>query len=69
MTLESQLGVGAPQTAYLYDNENRLKKIINPDGSFSTYTYSGDGLRRSRQETTGTTHTQVWDGNNYLGEL
>jgi YD repeat-containing protein len=69
MTLESQLGVGAPQTAYLYDNENRLKKVTNPDGAFSTYTYDGTGLRRTRQQPTGGVHTQIWDGTNYLNGM
>jgi YD repeat-containing protein len=37
-------------TGYVYDPENRLKKQTEPDGSVTTMTYDGDGLRRSKAE-------------------
>ena len=56
-------------TAYQYDNENRLTSIRFPDGTRSTYTYAGDGLRRTAFEAGGTLTTMVWDGDDYLGEV
>lgn len=53
---------------YVYDQENRLIKQIASDGSNATYAYSGDGLRRSRQESDGVIHTQIWVDGDYLGE-
>jgi len=35
----------------------------------STYTYSGDGLRRTKQEPGQPLRTMVWDGSDYLGEV
>ena len=51
-----------------YDDENRMTKITHPDGTFSTYTYSGDGLRRTIHEPGGSVRTMVWDGSDYLME-
>lgn len=55
-------------TSYRYDNENRLLNIQFPGGTFSTYTYSGDGLRRSAFEAGGSPASFIWDGVDYLGE-
>jgi YD repeat-containing protein len=66
MTLENQAGA---QTGYVYDGENRNVKVTYPDGTLSTYTYSGDGLRRTRQEPGKPVSTMVWDGSDYLGEI
>ena len=56
-------------TGYVYDPENRLKKVTNPDSSLWTFTYSGTGLRRTRQKPGGTVGTMIWDGSDYLGEI
>ena len=37
-------------------------------GSLSTYSYDGDGLRRSAHEPGGALTTFVWDGDDYLLE-
>ena len=47
LTLEVQ---GSAQTGYVYDGENRLLKLTNPDGTVISNTYSGDGLRRTTQQ-------------------
>jgi YD repeat-containing protein len=50
----------------VYDKENRL--IVHHDlvsGDRVTYTYSGDGLKRSEITSSGRT-TLVWDGSEYL---
>jgi YD repeat-containing protein len=55
--------LGGVQTGYVFEKENRLTKVTHSDGSISSYTYSGDGLRRTRQEPTDSApHTIVWDG-------
>jgi YD repeat-containing protein len=47
-----------------YDKENRL--TLHQQGStLTTFTYSGNGLKRSETDSTGTT-TMVWDGDEYL---
>ncbi|MBL8068451.1 MAG: hypothetical protein JNM28_08375 [Armatimonadetes bacterium] len=47
-----------------YDKENRL--VLDLDsGARTTYTYSGDGLKRSEATGSGVT-TMVWDGSEYL---
>ena len=66
ISVESASGV---RTAYAYDPENRLRKVMHSDGTLSTYVYAGDGLRRLRQEPSySAPHTIVWDGRDYLGE-
>jgi YD repeat-containing protein len=55
-------------TSYSFDNENRLVGIVFPNGTRSTYSYVGDGLRRSAFEAGGTLTTFLWDGNDYLME-
>ncbi|MBL8067371.1 MAG: RHS repeat protein [Armatimonadetes bacterium] len=48
-----------------YDKENRLAGIVDHNGQRTTYTYSGDGLKRSEVTGSGQT-TIVWDGSEYL---
>jgi hypothetical protein len=47
-----------------YDKENRLRNNLE-NGTSTTYTYSGNGLKRS-EVTSGGTMTLVWDGGEYL---
>lgn len=56
------------KTTYVYDQANRLVRVLNPDGTRSTYTYAGDGLRRSAQEPGEALTTFIWDGDDYLME-
>jgi len=60
---------GISQTGYVYDGENRLTKLTNPDGTIITNTYSGGtmGLRRTTQQPGANVSTMIWDGENYLG--
>ena len=60
--------VGGVTTGFVYDNENRLTKRTDPDGSIASYTYQGDGLRRTRQEPGKSKFSILWDGSDYLGE-
>jgi YD repeat-containing protein len=63
-----QVSGGVP-TGYAYDKENRMKLVQNSDGTLATNVYSGDGLRRLRQNPADPApHTIVWDGKDYLGE-
>lgn len=55
-------------TTNSYHGQNRLTKVLNPDGTISTYTYGGDGPRRSAQEPGKPVTTMVWDGSDYLQE-
>ena len=59
---------GSAQTGYVYDGENRLLKLTNPDGTVISNTYSGDGLRRTTQQLGAAVSTIIWDGQNYLGQ-
>ena len=65
-TTESATGA---VTGYVYDCENRLKKMTTPLFAVTTYTYGGDGLRRSYQKPGQAINTIVWDGADYLGEI
>ena len=49
-----------------YDYEDRLVKH-ELGNTVTTYTYSGDGLKRSEQDATGIT-TLIWDGSEVLQE-
>lgn len=62
LTLEN---VGGAITTNQFDRENRLSSV-NASGSLETYTYSGDGLRRTKND--GVVTTFIWDGNDYLME-
>jgi YD repeat-containing protein len=57
-TLDNAGGVA---TGYVYDCENRLKKVTYSDGTISTYSYGGDGLRR--------TDDLGWERLSWRGEL
>ena len=63
------ISVGGVITGYVYDPENRLKKVTYSDGAISTYAYVGDGLRRTRQDPGQAVSTMIWDGSDYLGEV
>ena len=57
----------ASMTNMQYDKENRL--VLNQSGGVtSTYQYSGDSLKRV-EEISAVTHTLIWDGSEYLGEV
>lgn len=49
-----------------YDKENRMVNH-SLSGNLVTYTFDGDGLKRSEISSTGRT-TLVWDGTDYLQE-
>jgi YD repeat-containing protein len=46
---------------YTYDPENRLT-VVQAGAVYSTYTYDGDGQRRSAIEPSGSLTTMVRDG-------
>ena len=61
-----QLNVGQSRVTMAYDKENR--QIVHTIGTTVTsYTYSGDGLKRSEITGSGRT-TMIWDGSEVLGE-
>lgn len=72
LTEEAKSGLGVQRTTYVYDNENRLTVVKTPGGvglpGLSTYTYDGQGLRRSAHESGGSLTTYIWDGDDYLME-
>jgi YD repeat-containing protein len=55
-------------TTYSFDNENRLVGVAFSNDTRSTYSYAGDGLRRSAFEAGGTLTMFIWDGSDYLME-
>jgi hypothetical protein len=55
------------KTTITYDKENRMKTFAE-DTVVQTYTYDGDGQKRSENKN-GTVTTIVWDGTDYLGEI
>ncbi|MBL8067374.1 MAG: hypothetical protein JNM28_02910 [Armatimonadetes bacterium] len=55
---------GGKSITMSYDKENRLDLDLD-SGARTTYTYSGDGLKRSEATGSGRT-TIVWDGSEYL---
>ncbi|QYK54617.1 MAG: hypothetical protein KF824_06870 [Fimbriimonadaceae bacterium] len=65
--VSGRLYVANPGTVTMsYDKENR--QISHTQGAtVVTYTYSGDGLKRS-EIASGSTTTLVWDGSEYIGE-
>ena len=65
-TLENASG---SLTSYMFDNENRMTAMTQPNVKIISNTYSGDGLRRSTQQHGGSVHTMIWDGKDYLGEV
>jgi hypothetical protein len=55
------------QTTMTYDKENRMKTFAEAT-TIQTYTYDGDGYKRSENKN-GVVTTLVWDGTDYLGEI
>jgi len=55
-------------TTYVYDGDNRPLKVTYPDGTITTFAYSGNGLKRSSQEAGKPLTTLFWDGTDYLQE-
>ena len=65
----TQENLSGALTTNVFDDENRLTGIQFPNGTRSTYTYSGgDGLRRSAFEAGNVLTTFIWDGEDYLME-
>ncbi len=60
--------VDSSRTSYVYDHENRLINVLFADGTRSTYTHDGLGLRRSAFEAGGSLTSVIWDGAQYLME-
>ena len=56
------------RTTNIFDQENRLIGIRRADGTRSTYTYDGDGLRRTAEEPGAAKTTFIWNRDDYLGE-
>lgn len=59
-------------TTNTWDPENRLIGVQfkqKSSSGLSTYTFSGDGLRRTVHESGGTISTMIWDGSDYTQEL
>src|SRR5690606_8742193 len=54
--------------SYSWDEENRMVGVVNPDLSTESYSYSGDGQRRSKS-TLDDLIKYVWDGENVLQEV
>jgi RHS repeat-associated protein len=55
-------------TSYSWDEENRMIGVVNPDSSSESFTYAGDGQRRSKS-TLSDLINYVWDGENVLQEV
>ena len=58
--------LGKGTTAYSYNGQDQLTGVTAPDGTRSTYTFDGDGMRRAAQEGNVQPTTFVWDGSDYL---
>ena len=58
---------GSGTLTFTYDKENRLT-VQNTNGVLVTYSYAGDGRKRT-EVVGGTTTTIIWDGSEYLGEI
>ena len=58
---------------WAFDDENKMKKFTDTDGTVTTNTYDADGLRRFKLAETGggatVATTFIWDGSDYLGEV
>ena len=66
-TFKTEPGIG--QTRYFYQGyENKITWILYPGGrGSSTFAYDGDGVRRRKTDSTGTSWF-VYDGANVIGE-
>lgn len=63
--LESEI-TGVDTTAYTYSGQDQLIGVNPPNGRLSTYSFDGDGLRRTIQEGNVQATSVVWDGSDYL---
>jgi len=70
--LESEI-TGNQTTGYAYNGQDQLAVVTAPSGDKTTYSFDGDGLRRSVATTnvnqdppTLDVTTMVWDGSDYL---
>ncbi|MCZ7580245.1 MAG: hypothetical protein M5U21_05430 [Fimbriimonadaceae bacterium] len=70
--LESEI-TGNQSTGYAYNGQDQLAVVTEPSGDKTTYSFDGDGLRRSVATTnvsqdppTLDVTTMVWDGSDYL---
>ncbi len=57
---------GIQRTTYTYDGQDQLIGVLTSAGVRSTYTFDGDGMRRTAQEGNVQPTTMVWDGSDYL---
>lgn len=70
--LESEI-TGNSTKGYAYNGQDQLAVVTDPTGDKTTYSFDGDGLRRSIQTTNQSQDpptlditTMVWDGSDYL---
>jgi len=70
--LETEI-TGSQTTGYAYNGQDQLTVVTEPSGDKTTYSFDGDGLRRSVATTnqnqdppTLDVTTMVWDGSDYL---
>ncbi|BBO22425.1 MAG: hypothetical protein AMXMBFR19_22150 [Chthonomonadaceae bacterium] len=70
--LESEI-TGSQTTGYAYNGQDQLAVVTDPSGDKTTYSFDGDGFRRSVATTnqnqdppTLDVTTMVWDGSDYL---
>lgn len=57
---------GTSTTTYSYSGQDHLIGVIDSSAIRSTYTFDGDGLRRTAQNGNVQATTMVWDGSDYL---
>ena len=53
-------------TSYSYNGQDQLILVTPPNNRKSTYTFDGDGMRRTAQEGNVLPTTMVWEGSDYL---
>ncbi len=46
-----------------------MKEMTSPAFAVTTFSYGGDGLRRTYQLPGAAVRTMIWDGSDYLGEI
>jgi YD repeat-containing protein len=66
--IQEASATGGRPITNVYDKEDRLVQINN-GGQLSTFTYDGDGQRRTAHPRGKSSTTSVWDGTDYLGEI
>jgi YD repeat-containing protein len=58
---------GNQTSTYSYSGQDQLTGVVTPTGARSTYTFDGDGMRRTLWEDRTSAPTSiVWDGSDYL---